>query len=206
LRLLLVILALGLTAAASPPPPVPKDVQAVIDRSHRARGDYAVFLTTEVATPARRWTEVDAEFQHGAMHRIEVPTVRTIVNCDTGAETVYDVHKADYREDGSVGSTCGIAVDADPIVSARMLEPVSGVYGRADRIELIGEKFVRRYTVTTDGIIVGNDYAPRRVDIGFALRTVSVVVRRAAQPPAMFARESLARPFAPAADGPAPAP
>ena len=197
---LLAFLALAFGSSASAQPPVPKDVQAVIDRSHDMRADYAVFLTTEIATPARRWTEVQAEFQRGASHRIEVSMARTLNNCDSGDSIVYDVAHSRYPDDGSIRGVCGIDVSADPILSARMLEPISGPYGRADRIELTGEKFVRRYAVTPDGIIVGSDYIPRRPEIGFSMRTLKVEVRRGAQDPAMFTRASLARAFAPAAD------
>jgi hypothetical protein len=190
-------------ASAGAQAPLPADVQAVIDRSHHKRGDYAVFLTTQIATPARSWTEIQAEFQQGASHRIEVSMERTLVNCDTGAGTAYDVMQARYREDEASHGVCGIDVAADPILSAKMLPPVSGPYGRADRIELTGEKFVRRYAVTADGIIVTQDYVPRRADVGFALHTLKAEVRRGRQPAEMFTRESLKRAFAPALPAPA---
>jgi hypothetical protein len=203
----LALALLSVATAACAQSPLPKDVQAVIDRSHKARGDYAVFLTTEVATPARRWTEVEAEFQQGSRHRVEVGSARTLENCDTGESIAYDVAHQHYLDpQGPVKGVCGIDVDVDPIVSGRLLEPVTGPYGRADRIELTGEKFVRLYAVTADGIIVSNNYVPRSPAIGFALTTIRSEVRRGPQDPAMFTRESLARAFAPAAPAEAAAP
>ena len=53
----------------------------------------------------------------------------------------------------------------DPVISAKMLPPVSGPYGRADRIELTSESFTRHYSVTPDGIIVADDYVPNGPDV-----------------------------------------
>jgi hypothetical protein len=191
------LFALSVASCAGAQPPLPKEVQAVIDRSHNARGSYAVVLTTEVTTTDAHWTEKDAEFQQGARHRIEVPALRTLNDCDTRKSTAYDVlHHRYLDENGSVKGVCGIDVDADRALSGRMLEPVTGSYGRADRIELTGEKFVRRYAVTADGVIVANDYIPRNARVGFSLKTVGTVLKRGPQDPAMFTRESLQRAFA----------
>lgn len=177
---------------------MPKEVQAVIDRSHASRADYTVSLTVETVREGVPGTEIDTEFQQGAMHRVEVPARRVLTNCETGEGSVYDVQGGRYLEDTrNVEAACGIDMNADRVVSARMLAPVIGPYGRADCIELTGKHFVRRYAVTPDGIIVGNDYIPRTPDVGFSLRTLNAVVRRGPQDPTMFTRESLTRGFAP---------
>ena len=172
-------------------------VQAVIDRSHNSRANYAVFLKTEVAYAGARRTEVDVEFHQGSMHRVEVPARRLVVNCETSEGAVYDVVNRRYVDDpDELKGACGISLTVDSIASARMLAPISGPYGRADRVELTGKKFVRRYAVTSDGIIVANDYVPQGSDVVFSLHTVSTVLKRGPQPAAMFTRESLTRDFA----------
>jgi hypothetical protein len=191
------LLTLALATSACAQAPLPKEVQAVIDRSHNSRADYAVILKVDVVHSGVRSTEVNAEFQQGAMHRVEVPRRRVLANCDTGEGAVYDVTNARFvDEPGNVKGACGIDVGADRIVSARMLPPLSGPFGRADRIEMTGANFVRHYAVTPDGIIVSDDYLPQDGDVDFSLQTVSSVVKRGPQPPAMFARDSLTRDFA----------
>ncbi|HEX6375188.1 MAG TPA: hypothetical protein VFZ91_05665 [Allosphingosinicella sp.] len=186
---------------------LPPDVQAVVDRSHSSRANYAVILTVEVIRDGRRTVETNAEFHQGPMHRVEVPHMRVLTNCETGAAQAYDVAAAAPVEGPDPGAaTCGVAVGADRVLSGRRLEPVEGPYGRADVIELTGEDFVRRYAVTDDGIIVANEYRPRRPEVGLSLRTLAASVRRGPQDPAMFVPASLDRAFAPPAGAPDGAP
>ena len=176
---------------------LPAGVQAVIDRSRSTRADYAVVLSAEVVRNGTRAIEIDAEFQQGPLHRVEVPAMRVLANCDTGEAYVYDVlagHLVD-RPDTAAGA-CGISLGVDQVISGRLLNPVNGTYGRADVIELTGTNFVRRYAVTEDGIIVAEAYVPRRADVTFSLRTLGVAVSRGRQDPAMFDRGSLSRAFA----------
>lgn len=196
---LLPLLAVTVGASACAQEPIPSDVQAVIDRSHNSRANYAVFLTSEVFRGDERRVEVNAEFQQGAMHRVEVPDARILSNCETGTGFTYDVRQQRFVDSPKMsGGACGIAIGADEPFSAKMLEPITGTFGRADVIELTGAKFVRRYAVTDDGIIVANDYEPRRADVPFALRTLSVKVVRGTQDAAMFEPKSLSKAFAPA--------
>jgi hypothetical protein len=140
LRPAVAVLVLAFAASACAQAPLPKDVQAVVDRSHDSRVSYAVILKVDVVHSGARSSEVNAEFQQGSMHRVEVPTRRVLANCDTGEGAVYDVANARFvDEPGTLKSACGIAVAADTIVSARMLPPISGSFGRADRIELTGQ-------------------------------------------------------------------
>ena len=175
---------------------LPPEVQAVIERSHSPRPDYAVIATVEVLRPAGRTVETNAEFHRQPMHRVETPATRVLINCDTGETAVYDVASAHIvsREDQS--GACGIAVGADRVLSGHMLPPVVTPNGRADVIELTGVDFVRRYTLTEDGILLAGDYQQRRDDVGFSLRTLSATVSREAQDPAMFAEETLQRAYA----------
>lgn len=201
MRRLLALAVLSGAAAACAQPPLPRDVQALIDRSHASRANYSVGITAEVISSGGRHVETDWEFNQGAMHRVEVPLRRAVANCETGEGTVNDLVRGRYIDGGDdVKHACGIAADADPIISARMLKPITGPYGRADVIQLTGRKFVRRYAVTTDGIIVLNDFIPRSADVGFSLKTLRTVVLRGPQDPTIFTRESLSRSFAPAAE------
>ena len=198
MRTLLALAGAAIAAAASAQSPLPKPVQDVIDRSHASRASYSVAITTEVVWTSGRHVETDYEYQQGAMHRVEVPLRRIVANCDTGEGTINDFVAGRYVDGGDeVKHVCGIDVTADPPISGRMLKPVAGPYGRADVIELTGPKFVRRYAVTEDGIIVANDYIPRSAAVGFSLKTLRSVVRRGPQDPAMFTRQSLVRSYAP---------
>jgi hypothetical protein len=188
-------LTVGATAACAQRP-IPPAVQAVIDRSFATRDGYGVVMRVEVVLDGRRFEDTSAEFRQGAMHRVENGLRRVLIDCDTGETASFEVSagRVVSREDQS--GACGVAVNADRVQSARMLAPASGPYGRADVIELTGADYVRRYAVTEDGIIVDNEWVPRRANVGFSIRTLSVEVRRGAQDPAMFVESALDRGFA----------
>lgn len=177
---------------------IPPEVQTVIDRSKSTHSSYSVVVTAEVNRSGERVIETHAEYQQGSMHRVEVPQMRIIADCDGGRSFRYHVatgimeDSLDQRE-----AACGIDRSVDEAVSGRLLEPVSGSYGRADVIELVGRDFIRRYAVTHDGIIVATAYVSRRADVGFSLRTIDVTVSRERQNPAMFDPSTLSRAFAP---------
>jgi hypothetical protein len=192
-----ILLGLAWSAPALAQSALPPEVQAVIDRSKTTRANYSVTMTAEVVRDGQRVIELEAEFQQGALHRVEVPARRVLSNCDTGESYTYEIASA--RMESNVDqsdSVCGIALAADPPISGRLLAPVTGDYGRADVIELVGGNFIRRYAVTADGIIVALAYVPRRPEVGFSLRSLSVTVSRGPQDPAMFDRRSLDRAFA----------
>lgn len=191
----LIAVLLG-SVAAEQPTNVPADVQAVIDRSHRSRADYSVFLTVEITMGGRTHTEVQAEFQAGRRHRVEVAVANVVADCETGDQVTYNIPLGTIEAGRDTGA-CGISMASDVIVSARLLPPITGSYGRADVIELTGKKFARRYAVTPDGIIVSNSYQPILADVDFTIRTLSTQVVRGAPDPAMFKQESISRRFAP---------
>ena len=196
IRLLLFIAGLASAATAFAQNPIPSDVQAVIDRSFATRVSYGVVMRVEVVLEGRRFEDISAEFHQGAMHRVENGLRRVLTDCESGESALFEVSAGQVvsREDQS--GACGVAVNADRVQSARMLAPVNGSYGRADVIELTGADYLRRYAVTEDGIIVDNEWVPRRADIGFAIRTLRVEVTRGPQDPAMFVESSLNRGFA----------
>jgi len=175
---------------------LPANVQAVLDRSRSTRTNYSVVVTAEVSWDENRWTETQAEFQQGPLHRVEVARTRVLANCDTGQTYVYDVRAGHLVDPPADTGACGVAINADQVISGRLLEPVIGPYGRADVIELTGVNFIRRYAVTGDGIIVATAYLPRRPDVHFSMRTVTVTVTRGRQNPEMFDPASLSRAFA----------
>lgn len=177
--------------------PVPQEVRAVIDRSRNPRTDYSAFTVQRVTRANESFVEATAEYQQGQRHRVETQLVRVLIDCQTGDAFLYRVEEGRTERQTGGASICGIA-DAEPILSARMLPPVTGSYGRADVVELIGPDFIRRYAVTEDGILVAQDYVPRRSDVGVEVRTLHVVVRRESPDPAMFEEANLARAYAPA--------
>ncbi len=184
------------SAAADQPANLPADVQAVIDRSHQSRADYSVFLSFEITMGGRTHREVQAEFQAGRRHRVEVAVANVVADCETGDQVTYNIPLGTIEAGRDTGA-CGISMASDIIVSGRMLPPITGSYGRADVIELTGKKFVRRYAVTPDGIIVSNNYQPISSDVDFTIRTLSSQVVRGAPDPSMFKQESIKRRFAP---------
>jgi len=171
----------------------------VIDRSFATRGSYRLVTRVELVVDGRRSTDTTVEFRQGGMYRVENFLRRVLINCDTSETATYEIAAARIvsREDQS--GACGVALHADPVQSARMLAPVTGPYGRADVFELTGADYVRRYVVTGEGIVIDNEWTPRRPEVGFSIRTLSVKLTRGPQDPAMFAQSSLGRPFAPAA-------
>ncbi len=197
-RLFLFLVGLAGAAGACAQDPIPSDVQAVIDRSFATRGSYRVVTRVELVIDGRRSTDTTVEFRQGAMYRVENSFRRMLINCDTRETATYEIATARIvsREDQS--GVCGVALHADPVQSARMLAPVIGPYGRADVFELTGADYVRRYVVTDEGIVIDNEWTPRRADVGFAIRTLSATVTRGPQDPAMFVESSLGRAFTPA--------
>jgi len=187
----------GLLLGSSLGAQLPPNVQAVLDRSRSTRANYSVVVTAEVSWDENRWTETQAEYQQGPLHRVEVARTRILANCDTGRAYVYDVRAGHLVAPPPSGTgACGVDINADQVMSGRLLEPVTGSYGRADVIELTGVNFIRRYAVTGDGIIVATAYVPRRPDVHFSMRTVTVAVTRGRQNPEMFDPRSLDRAFA----------
>lgn len=140
------------------------------------------------------------------MHRVETSYGRVIANCDTGDTVTYILAENRIgRSPGNDRGACGVG-NPEPVLSSRM-PPATGPWGRADVIELTGRDYVRRYVVTEDGILVVGDWTPRRPDVGFAIKTLRVVVTRGAPDPAMFEEASLRRAFAqPLGDDAPPAP
>lgn len=191
---------------ASPPgqEPVPPEVRAVIERSRNPSVDYSIVQTVRTTVNGATSVGTNAEFERGAMHRVETPLARAIADCVTGDSLTYlPSEDRVTRTTGDDGGACGVG-NPEPVLSSRMLPPVTGPWGRADVIELTGRDFVRRYIITTDGIIVVGDWTPRRPDVGFALQAVRVVVTRGAPDPAMFEEASLRRIFAQPLDEDAP--
>jgi hypothetical protein len=175
--------------------PMSPEVRAVIARSRNPAVDYSVVRAERVTYQGRTFEQTAAEYERGAMHRVEVMPARAIARCGTGPSVSYFPAQDRIERFDSDNGACGIG-DSEPVLSSRMLPPVTGPWGRADVIELTGADFVRRYVVTDDGILVSSDYTPRRADVGFAVRTLRVVVRRGTPDPAMFEEDSLRRTFA----------
>lgn len=176
-------------------PAIGQDVQAVIDRSHATRVNYTVVLRVRVVRNGVASIEDNAEYQLGKMHRVEVPSTRVLANCDTGQSIIFDVAQSKLKVDDNLGGgACGIAVNADKVISARRLAPIKGSFGTADVIELVGENLVRRYSVTPDGIIVSNDWMLRGSDGTFVLKTLSTKLVRGRPDPRLFKTASLTKP------------
>jgi len=182
--------------APPPPQPLSPEVQAVIARTRNPSVDYGVVQTVRITQAGETAEQTSAEYERGDMHRVETANARAIANCETGDAVNYLLaENRTERSPGNDGGACGIGAP-EPILSSRMLPPVTGPWGRADVIELTGQNFVRRYVVSEDGILVVGDWTPRRPDVGFAIKTLRVVVTRGAPDPAMFEEASLRRAFA----------
>ena len=191
-------LAALLVVTGSVPPGLPAPVQEVVDRSHTTRANYSVVLRVRVLRDGVANIEDNAEYQLGRMHRVEVPATRVLANCDTGQNILYDVASAKLRLDpGTGGTACGIAVNIDRLIGGRMLAPIKGSFGTADVIELVGERLVRRYAVTHDGIIVSNDWMLRDPPNTVLIKTLSSRLVRGKPDPRLFKTASLARPALP---------
>ncbi len=183
-------------AAPAAQQPVSPEVQAVIARTYNPPADYSVVQAVRVTEAGETTVRTSAEYERGDMHRVETANARVIANCGTG-DTVNYILAEDRveRSPGNDGGACGVG-NPEAVLSSRMLPQVTGPWGRAHVIELTGRDYVRRYVVTEDGILVSGDWTPRRPDVGFAIKTLRVVVTRGAPDPAMFEETSLRRAFA----------
>lgn len=181
--------------------------QAVIARSKAARQTYALYEWGRVVAPNGEVRETwSAEFNRGRLHRVEVPIVRLIADCDGESGTYYQVNDGKTVQSPDVAKTaCGISTTA-PFVDGKWLSEVDTPFGKADRIELTDDELVRTYDVTRSGVIVATVFHARTTGMPEVLRSRAVAVLPQLPAEDMFDEASLAKSYVPDAYKTAPKP
>jgi hypothetical protein len=186
---------------------VDAQAQAVIDRSKAARQTYALYEWTRISRPGEQPVEQwSAEFNHGGRHRVEIPQIRVIADCDTGAGVVFTV-PLQRREPSpdTAKVACGISTEAE-LLAGKWLGEVDTPFGVADRIQLTDAQLVRTYDVIKSGVIVHTEFHARGPGEPEVLSSRAVAVLPELPAGDLFSDASLDRSFVPEAYKTAPKP
>lgn len=181
--------------------------QAVIDRSKGTRETYALYDWETVSRPgqpvAQHWS---AEFNEGALHRVETPEVRAVANCETGAGSslLVALDRRDSAPD-MARTACGISTKT-ALVDQKWLGEVDTPFGRADRIQLTDAQLIRTYDVTKQGVIVRSEFHLRGPGEPEVLSSRAVAVLPELPAGGLFDDASLEQSFVPDAYKAAPKP
>lgn len=195
-RLLLAAGILAVQAGAAHAFEVDAQTQAVIDRTKAARQTYALYEwgrhNRPGEPPVEQWS---AEFNQGAVHRVETPEVRVVANCETGAGVVLLVPLGRRDAEPDVGKVaCGISTRAD-LLDGKWLGEVDTAFGKADRIQLTDAELIRTYDVTKAGVIVRTEFHARGPGEPEVVASHAVAVLPELPPGALFDDASLDQSF-----------
>lgn len=190
------------SAACTPSPHGPgtdaRKVKSVVERSKKARTTYAAYqwqrITLEGAPAREEWA---AEFNAGNLHRVETVLGRVVANCETmtGSYLSLATH-AVATGPRYADAACGIDT-ARPLVEQGWLGVVQTPFGKADRVRLVDNEYIRTYDINENGVIVRAVY--RKNAPGKSLVLVQVVVALSSSLPSgqLFDEASLQSSFVP---------
>jgi len=190
------LFALGITLAISTPTAVcgaeakldPRAVAAV-ERSRTTRQPYIVALKVAVKYGETQYQDTASEIHDWPMHRVENRDVHVVANCATQTAERMTLSTGNVTEErGDAASACGVGQPSGTLRALRWLGRAKRPSGVVDIVEMEDAKFVRRYEITTDGIIVLNDFTPK-AEGDFSFKTIRVVYLKRGRPPAeLFAK------------------
>lgn len=193
------LLACALLAA--PPASAQNDndrVLAVLERTKTTQATYANYIWNRVARLGEETVEEwSAEFHSGDLHRVETPRNRMIADCRALTGVAIDLETGERIEDAAVARVaCGI--NTNRIFRSALWErEVETRFGRADRVQVVDDEFVRTYDVSSDGILLATTFAENQPDGEIVLAAVTVAVERRLPAADMFDEESLSRSYVP---------
>ena len=191
-------LLLQATAACAEDPRIDEQALQVVERTKTVDATYANYIWNRIAgsgePPTEEWS---AEFHSGSRHRVETPRERLIADCSALTGTAISLATGEKIVGASVAAAaCGIST-TKPFRSARLIGPVEGPSGPADRVEVNDRDYVRTYDVTREGILVRGIYASNEAPSTPTLESWTVALDRNLPSEDMFSEESLTRSFVP---------
>lgn len=136
-------------------PTIDPEAAKVISLTRETQATYSLYVWNKV-TPVDEmaFDEWSAEFHSGDLHRVEIPKVRIVADCEAMIGTQLNVETGERFSDPSVAkAACGINANPE-IVSARKLGIKSTSFGKATGIEIIDSRERREYDVSDDGILL----------------------------------------------------
>jgi hypothetical protein len=190
--------ALPAACAPSPHSADAAKVQAVIERSKKARTTYAVYqwqrITLEGALPREEWA---AEFNAGSLHRVETVPGRVVANCDTmkGSYLSLATHTV-AAGSRYADAACGIDT-ARSLVDQNWLGVVQTPFGKANRVRLVDSDYVRTYDINDKGVIVRAVYRKNAPGKPLVLVEVAVALSSSLPSGRLFDEASLQSSFVP---------
>lgn len=142
-------------SATAPPTLVDPRVTAITARTRESRATYALYNWTRITRPGRdpieEWA---AEFNRGAMHRVETPRDRIVADCAAMTATYYNVLTGEESTGSDIAKTaCGIDSTL-PNVRSTWLGRSETQFGPADRILIERSDGIRTYAVADNGAII----------------------------------------------------
>lgn len=135
---------------------------AAVERSRTTKQPYIVTLAASVEIDGSRFEDTATEFHDWPLHRVETKPAHVIANCETNEAVRFDTttsKSARSVEDAS--NACGVGGFGPDPVRLKWLGLEQRTFGKVDVIELENAKFFRRYEITSDGIIVLNNFEPK---------------------------------------------
>ncbi|HEX4097491.1 MAG TPA: hypothetical protein VHX64_12230, partial [Caulobacteraceae bacterium] len=89
---------------------LPPDVAAVVDRTKSTRATYAIYTWIRISRPGQPpHEEWSAEFNSGALHRVETPRDRVVANCEARTGSALSLVTGKVRTGPEVAeAACGI--------------------------------------------------------------------------------------------------
>ena len=194
---LMIATLIASSASASLPDEAAK-VSEVVQRTKTTRATYALYnwnrITRPGQSPVEEW---GAEFNAGALHRVETPRDRVIADCAAGTGSYYSVATGKVGSGpGVAGGACGINTNR-PATEAHWLGSIATAFGKADRIQLSDDKYVRTYDVRADGVIVHEVIAQNLPGEPPLIVTDAIAILPVLPSPQIFDEKSLHDSFVP---------
>ncbi len=129
--------------------------RAVIEATRETRADYSVFtwnwITPNATDPVEEWA---AEFNHGALHRVETPRDRLVADCEAMTGSHMSLETGKIREGREVAqAACGVDSNVS-IVAASATGPFESEWGPVRQLLINDSRFERTYVVADNGAIV----------------------------------------------------
>lgn len=173
-------------------------VEAVLARTKSAGTTYAVYqwqrITPDGAPAREEWA---AEFNAGHLHRVETVEGRVIANCETMAGSYLPLSTgAILTGPRFANAACGIDTNR-PMTDQRWLGVVQTPFGKADRVRLIDDRYIRSYDITDRGVIVRAVYRKSTAGNPLVLVQVAVALSSTLLSGQLFDEASLQRSFVP---------
>jgi cysteine synthase len=156
MRMAIYAAALLATASLMAKSAIDPEVATLISQTRETRSIYAVYMWQKITPKGEETIESwSAEFHSGNLHRVEIPEVRIVADCEAMTGTQYIVETGERLSGIEIAkAACGIQANSK-IVSARKLGTRKTSFGKATIIEIIDPSERRTYDISDEGILLG---------------------------------------------------